>query len=242
MAVTANRRRGFTLIELLVVIAIIASLAAILFPVFAQARDKARGAACLSNTKQQALALHMYAQDNDDTLPIIYYGEYNKNQPKGHYPWLKVLMPYVKNKGVYTCPSLPQANWDSQKNAYGTGPEYEFPSTVGYGFNLLMDHKPLAQMQNPASTVAIAETRYYPPGHPSYCPNWGWYFAWPPDPNAMDPNSKTKPPQLFSQELVADRHMQGNHVVFSDGHARWMRWDVITSPNALPMWDGTASN
>src|SRR5439155_9580175 len=98
--------RGFTLIELLVVIAIIAILAAILFPVFAQARDKARGAACHSNAKQQALAIHMYAQDYDETLPLIYYGEWNKGGPKGHYPWLKVLVPYVKNKAVYTCPSL----------------------------------------------------------------------------------------------------------------------------------------
>src|SRR5438876_10608071 len=61
-------RIGFTLIELLVVIAIIAILAAILFPVFAQARDKARGAACLSNAKQIALALGMYTQDHDETL------------------------------------------------------------------------------------------------------------------------------------------------------------------------------
>src|SRR5438876_843627 len=85
---------GFTLIELLVVIAIIAILAAILFPVFAQARDKARGAACHSNAKQQALAIHMYAQDYDETFPMAYYGEWSTApQPKGHFPWLKVLMP-----------------------------------------------------------------------------------------------------------------------------------------------------
>ena len=66
-----------------------------------------------------------------------------------------------------------------------------------------LDHKPLAQMQSPASTVAIAETRYYPPGHPSYNPNWGWYFAWAPDPTTVDPASKTNPKQLYSQELVA---------------------------------------
>src|SRR5205807_7375581 len=107
------RSRGFTLIELLVVIAIIAILAAILFPVFAQARDKARSAACLSNAKQQALAIHMYAQDYDETFPMAYYGEWSTApQPKGHFPWLKVLMPYVKNKGVYTCPAFPSANYD----------------------------------------------------------------------------------------------------------------------------------
>src|SRR5439155_20438681 len=66
------KRRGFTLIELLVVIAIIAILAAILFPVFAQARDKARGAACLSNLKQMGMALMMYMQDNDEKSVWFY--------------------------------------------------------------------------------------------------------------------------------------------------------------------------
>jgi len=69
----SNRRTGFTLIELLVVIAIIAILAAILFPVFAQARAKARQASCLSNSKQLGLALYLYAQDYDETLPPYLY-------------------------------------------------------------------------------------------------------------------------------------------------------------------------
>ncbi|WP_395141887.1 type II secretion system protein [Armatimonas sp.] len=68
-------QKGFTLIELLVVIAIIAILAAILFPVFAQARDKARATACLSNTKQLSLGVMMYAQDYDETLPVIGYNQ-----------------------------------------------------------------------------------------------------------------------------------------------------------------------
>src|ERR1043166_4890534 len=66
-------RKGFTLIELLVVIAIIAILAAILFPVFAQAREQARSTACLSNTKQIGLAVHMYAQDYDEAFPMGTY-------------------------------------------------------------------------------------------------------------------------------------------------------------------------
>jgi prepilin-type N-terminal cleavage/methylation domain-containing protein len=137
------KRHGFTLIELLVVIAIIAILAAILFPVFAQAREKARQSSCISNAKQQALAIHMYAQDYDETLPILYYGEWGvKPQPVGHYPWLKVLMPYVKNKAVYTCPSLAGAHWDTLAGAYGKLPEQEFPSVIGYGMNQLLDKKP----------------------------------------------------------------------------------------------------
>src|SRR5437764_3847630 len=91
----SRRGRGFTLIELLVVIAIIAILAAILFPVFAQARDKARSAACLSNCKQMALGVHMYAQDYDEKIPAAfsewsadytdYRGVLNKNYPSYWY-------------------------------------------------------------------------------------------------------------------------------------------------------------
>src|ERR1044071_4515125 len=109
-----KKRFGFTLIELLVVIAIIAILAAILFPVFAQAREKARGTSCLSNTKQIGLATMMYAQDYDETY-------FNQNWPGGcdqaetgywtwqpgntpqHYAYM--LYPYVKNGGIFDCPS-----------------------------------------------------------------------------------------------------------------------------------------
>jgi prepilin-type N-terminal cleavage/methylation domain-containing protein/prepilin-type processing-associated H-X9-DG protein len=96
-----RNRNGFTLIELLVVIAIIAVLAAILFPVFAQARDKARQASCLSNTKQIGTAVMMYAQDHDDGLPpwwsTTQYGPYTY--------WHYHLKPYVKNLQVFLCPS-----------------------------------------------------------------------------------------------------------------------------------------
>src|SRR5437764_2328098 len=99
-------RRGFTLIELLVVIAIIAILAAILFPVFAQAREKARQAGCLSNMKQVALALQLYAGDYDETLPhqpdetVFNYAD-----PPVHPNFLKALIPYTRNRGVFVCPS-----------------------------------------------------------------------------------------------------------------------------------------
>ena len=78
-----QRKRAFTLIELLVVIAIIAILAAILFPVFAQARDKARQASCLSNMKQQGLAVHMYAQDYDEMVPPWWDYDYSPTNPAG---------------------------------------------------------------------------------------------------------------------------------------------------------------
>src|SRR4051794_21082605 len=91
------RRKGFTLIELLVVIAIIAILAAILFPVFAQAREKARQSQCLSNARQIALALTTYSQDYDEMLVMRY--------PGPNVSWKDSLEPYLKSADIYRCPS-----------------------------------------------------------------------------------------------------------------------------------------
>src|SRR5437870_6994180 len=89
-----HKERGFTLIELLVVIAISAVLAAILFPVFAQARDKARQASCASNMKQLGLAVFMYAQDYDERMPSVHWGAY-------YY----AVQPYMRNNQMWSCPS-----------------------------------------------------------------------------------------------------------------------------------------
>src|SRR5438309_3093953 len=98
-----NKRRGFTLIELLVVIAIIAILAAILFPVFAQARDKARQTTCLSNLRQVATGVLLYLQDYDERMPADY--TYRKIDVGTRlWWWQDLIRPYVKNTGVYTCP------------------------------------------------------------------------------------------------------------------------------------------
>jgi prepilin-type N-terminal cleavage/methylation domain-containing protein len=104
-----SRRRGFTLIELLVVIAIIAILAAILFPVFAQARDKARQTMCLSNQRNIGMAIIQYNQDYDETFPPSRYATGCPGNDGGvrHTPWSILIMPYVKNAGVFACPSDP---------------------------------------------------------------------------------------------------------------------------------------
>jgi len=99
-----NTRHGFTLIELLVVIAIIAILAAILFPVFARARESARQASCASNTRQYATATLMYVQDYDETFPM---SAYMNGDCVATFYW--AVEPYVKNSQVTVCPSEPQA-------------------------------------------------------------------------------------------------------------------------------------
>ena len=100
-----TQRTGFTLIELLVVIAIIAILAAILFPVFAKAREKARQSSCLSNLKQQGLGAMMYLEDYDERLPYNWWmsgpGQYMPNAQV----WMDLIGPYIKNKQIFVCPS-----------------------------------------------------------------------------------------------------------------------------------------
>jgi prepilin-type N-terminal cleavage/methylation domain-containing protein/prepilin-type processing-associated H-X9-DG protein len=98
------KKSAFTLIELLVVIAIIAILAAILFPVFTKARDKARQASCTSNMKQLGIALLMYQSDHDDTMPPIAGG----NKASG--TWRQIIQPYVKNNKITGCPSNPMGD------------------------------------------------------------------------------------------------------------------------------------
>src|SRR5947207_10733174 len=112
---TNRIRGGFTLIELLVVIAIIAILAAILFPVFAQARESARKISCLSNTKQIGLAAMQYVQDYDEGYPVQSWdgalmGTTNNDagsDGKRFFVWPWQLMPYMKNKQILVCPSDP---------------------------------------------------------------------------------------------------------------------------------------
>jgi prepilin-type N-terminal cleavage/methylation domain-containing protein/prepilin-type processing-associated H-X9-DG protein len=123
------RRRAFTLIELLVVIAIIAILAAILFPIFAQAREKARQSTCQSNMKQIGLAISMYRQDYDEKMMRV-----QQDQP-GFVPtvhptavshgnniacWRCLVAPYVKNDGIFSCPSSPRP--------FRIGIHYRFPT------------------------------------------------------------------------------------------------------------------
>jgi prepilin-type N-terminal cleavage/methylation domain-containing protein/prepilin-type processing-associated H-X9-DG protein len=189
--------RGFTLIELLVVIAIIAILAAILFPVFARAREKARQTACLSNTKQVALACHMYFMDYDEAL----LGPYHPSNSAIR--WIHMVLPYTANTQIYVCP-----NMDSEEKAGS----YAFPFTFGLNFTWLNfppgeSHQAtkLAEITYPAETILFTETR------------WGSSIAYSPQNlNRIDNYITT------GRYNMPRRHNAGANYGFCDGHAKWM--------------------
>jgi prepilin-type N-terminal cleavage/methylation domain-containing protein/prepilin-type processing-associated H-X9-DG protein len=158
---------GFTLIELLVVIAIIAILAAILFPVFAQAREKARSASCLSNAKQIALAIQQYTQDYDEMFPMAIQNDWNNS-------WPVLVQPYVKNIAVFRCPSdgnLGQPDWTvgwagvpisyAANGAYTWNASINLNETIGVMGMAQTWLTPLARslgsVGRPAETILIAE-------------------------------------------------------------------------------------
>jgi prepilin-type N-terminal cleavage/methylation domain-containing protein/prepilin-type processing-associated H-X9-DG protein len=184
-------RRGFTLIELLVVIAIIAILAAILFPVFAQAREKARAASCLSNTKQIGLAVMMYAQDNDETLvpyrisgPTgVVLNPFGADTRVGASAkraifFNQLLNPYIKNDGIWKCTSKPNGwvnidaagamgNAGSGFQSYGgqnsyAANNYVFKS-VSFAANGVVTGSTfaLAALGEPANTLGMVDGSYY---------------------------------------------------------------------------------
>ena len=155
-------KRGFTLIELLVVIAIIAILAAILFPVFARAREKARQASCQSNLKQIGLAVQMYAQDYDERLPLgdypgaAHYDEFTGDPDSLWYWQYNLLQPYIKNIQIFVCPSKQIEN-----RMCGCRQEGAPRALWGYGLNCTAGDNPigraLAEIQAPAETVYAAD-------------------------------------------------------------------------------------
>jgi prepilin-type N-terminal cleavage/methylation domain-containing protein/prepilin-type processing-associated H-X9-DG protein len=192
-------RRGFTLIELLVVIAIIAILAAILFPVFAKAREKARQTSCLSNLKEIALASLMYAQDYDERLPLaaMYF-----NAPD-FMVWMYVIQPYVKNIQIFTCPSDAAHGWPGWYNA---------TQNQGYGYNIYLAGGPaLAELQTPSMTLMCADSGKLPNGNPYYLGCWqAWWAGTAINGTAPEP-----------------RHNEGANIAFCDGHAKWRRGSNI---------------
>jgi prepilin-type N-terminal cleavage/methylation domain-containing protein/prepilin-type processing-associated H-X9-DG protein len=161
-----DRAGGFTLIELLVVIAIIAILAAILFPVFARAREKARQSSCQSNLKQLGLAFHMYVQDYDETiLPSRVAGDPN------NVCWTELVMPYLNNEQILVCPSdsNPQVSSDTDGSEKSYGLNYEihtYNRYNGHAANPIDVWPPitLAQIDAPAEVISCMDYDSNRPG------------------------------------------------------------------------------
>jgi prepilin-type N-terminal cleavage/methylation domain-containing protein/prepilin-type processing-associated H-X9-DG protein len=151
-------KRGFTLIELLVVIAIIAILAAILFPVFARAREKARQTSCLSNLKQMGLGEKMYEQDYDERTSAVY--EDPANTGNSDYTWIDMIEPYVKNEQIFECPSSEDSyrSWkDGHAGCYG-GNRMITANDNGAFRAYILAYRKIATIPHPAECLIFADS------------------------------------------------------------------------------------
>jgi len=219
-------RKGFTLIELLVVIAIIAILAAILFPVFAQAREKARQTVCLSNEKQIGLGIIQYVQDYDEVMP--HHQFYDGATASTFRTWQDAIDPYMKSHDVYRCPSNP---YNRVKVAGG---KVDYP--ISYAPNeALMPNwdktwsTSLARIDSPANTVTVVESRASWAALSANSIIWdsalgewtaGYYAPGAPKPGAGDGD--------------AFHHNHFINTIFSDGHAKATKFAHTLSPS--DMW------
>ena len=151
----SRRKRGaFTLIELLVVIAIIAILAAILFPVFAKAREKARQTSCLSNEKQIGLGIQMYTQDWDENIPFRQVGGTEAGD------WEYTILPDIKHSGVYSCPSNPSNNVKNLAGlpvSYAVSRSYDYKTPFHDPGDYPTNTTNIAVLVSPAQTIAVME-------------------------------------------------------------------------------------
>jgi prepilin-type processing-associated H-X9-DG protein/prepilin-type N-terminal cleavage/methylation domain-containing protein len=248
-----GRVRAFTLIELLVVIAIIIILAAILFPVFERAREKANQAACLSHMKQLGLALMMYAEDYDETLPWSWGlpgNQYPLNPPNIAPTWAELIYPYTKNLGVFGCPAnLPnfaeyrkrcQRGWFACLNQNELRRRYSLFGARSYSANAYVlgwlgadpngvrgpgRVRSLGSIPQPAQTIALTESI-----------SFGTVLRLPtgttPAPDmhwwwAISDECWARTEMQYTQETAAWSslllHNDGANYVMADGHAKWYR-------------------
>lgn len=195
-------RRGFTLIELLVVIAIIAILAAILFPVFAKAREKARQTSCLSNVKQVGVAFQMYSQDYDEMACPPYTAANT---------FVSLLNPYVKNTQIFKCPSSPATSeWINDAHTYDTcwtnGADVLNPCSYIMNANIFWTK--LGTLTNTAETLQYSDGIWV----------------------GTDGSGATLVASQIDRVTRACRHNGGANCGFFDGHAKWINQSNVAPP------------
>jgi prepilin-type N-terminal cleavage/methylation domain-containing protein/prepilin-type processing-associated H-X9-DG protein len=211
------KRKGFTLIELLVVIAIIAILAAILFPVFAKAREKARAVACLSQKKQLGNAVMMYLQDYDETYPLLMVDGSIDNASYYPYTLVYVFDPYAKNTKIYSCPSATTVPGGTGSkgittNLFSNGVIFRIGAPWYKDVPVAM-----AQIGKPASIILFSESNA----------NQVYTFTRPwPNVNASVPGGMQIVPE---KPLFFMVHNEGFNIIFADGHAKWRKVSSITT-------------
>jgi prepilin-type N-terminal cleavage/methylation domain-containing protein/prepilin-type processing-associated H-X9-DG protein len=232
-----RKHRGFTLIELLVVIAIIAILAAILFPVFAQAREKARTASCGSNARQLGLAVRMYVQDYDEHFP---FAGWLPNGNDGSGEWQNTTAPYIKNRGLYRCPStsdLDETPGNPQHTDWNINPvNYIFNNQLSPGRNPVGD----------AQVVAPADCWMLMDGHS----DWGgvagndWMgrpnTVWNHEDSVFGDNGPLVCGWLSWQGFTwgLPRHNGGGNVCYTDGHVKYKKF----KPSEIPQCPSGAAS
>lgn len=253
-----QKQRGFTLIELLVVIAIIAILAAILFPVFAQAREKARQTSCLSNMKQFATGVMMYNQDYDELFPITvtHNGTTNSGvgsvytvpeaalaappaSPLTRSYWAIAIQPYLKNYNIYACPS------GKEYNPFGTAPTNaaQAATYMSIAFNGYLNSWSLAGTPTPATTYLAMEFKN----------RWRGYAFHMPLPAQGGCTTPTTVPYIFNRTTrnlcsfgggtygSTWSHSQGGNVTYMDGHVKFVRHSGTYSPYAAVDANGVST-
>src|SRR5579884_3637316 len=246
----SDRQHAFTLIELLVVIAIIAVLAAILFPVFAQAREKARATACLSNMRQIGLATRLYMSDYDEHFPQTKQSDAQPQiddadgsiEDPDYGSIFAMILPYTGNgnngdelqmklQKIYACPSDPAPFDPSCPDVINIGGPHVISYLVnGYFVWGMTD----AQVSRPADTILYAERRSVTDGNPPappYCDDiyHPWFY---PPVNSRAPANEMDP---STGAIATHRHSEGANWVFADGHSGWKRYTQTFSPPAIDL-------